>query len=174
MAVDLDIIPGSPQSLRWGRLKCMIHSVLSHTDGQIILPDVNLFDLSSKRAILENEELSCPGYYYFGFAQDTTLSLTLEPNAGGQEDIDYIDDFGRIALPEFKDSVRRIWESAGFLVTVTSGGGRAKGELQLMAHIASCIATLTKGYVVVTENGNFRQPMGIYSPDEFVSYESAL
>ena len=169
MSVDLDIIPDSPKLPPWGQVRRIIGVALSHNNYQTISPDISLYEFSSKRELQDDEELKCPGYYYFGFAQDTTLTLSLESNTGGQEEMDYVDDFARCRPLEFKESIRQIWKSSGFLITVTSGGGRAKGELQQMICIASCIAKLTKGYIVVSENGVFQQPVGIYTPDEFVS-----
>ena len=169
MSIDLDVIPGSPQPIRWGELKSLIQgTVLASDVEEIIGSVVDLFDVRSKRAIRESEQLGCPGYYYFEFGKRATLSLTLEPTTGRQDAVDYIGDFARNLLPEPKDAVRRAWELAGFLVTVTSYGGRERGELKLLVHLAACIAELTKGYVVVTDNGVFHLSVGVFAPKEFV------
>lgn len=167
MSIELDVIPGSSQPIRWGDLKGLIHGTAQDRELRDVIGSViNLFDLGSKRAIREGELLSCPGYYYFEFEQRTTLLLSVESKVGGEDDVDYLDDFARNLLPDRKDSVRRVWELAGYSLTVTSNGGRASGELKLLAHIAACLASLTKGYVVVMDNGVFCQSVGIFTSRE--------
>lgn len=170
MTISVDVIPSSPTPVFWGDLKRRILSSVMDSEIQHLVGTApRLHERQSKRSVDDSETLSVPGYYYFELARDSTLSLDLEPNHDEQGLSDFVDDFGRNLTPETKESIWKKWRRAGFFVCVSSYGGRAKHELDLLVQIANFVALLTNGLVVVMDNGVFAHPVGIYVPDEFAN-----
>lgn len=170
MTISIDVIPSSPTPINWAELKRRILSSVMDSEIQHLVGTApRLIERQSKRSIDDAETLSLPGYYYFELARDNTLSLDLEPNLDGEGLSDYVDDFGRNLTAETKESIQEKWRRAGFFVSVSSYGGRAKHELDLLVKIAKFVAQLTNGVVVVMDNGVFARPAGIYVPDEFAN-----
>jgi len=136
--------------------------------SQLVGGRASLFNLQSKRLLDDNALVECPGIYNFEFSEPSTLSLTLSPYPDQESQTDCIDDYARNLNVEARQLILSQWQKTGFQISTTSCGGRAKGEMELFAHIAICIAKLTRGWIVVQDNGVFRQPVGIYSGDEFI------
>lgn len=175
MSFDLDVIPGSPTPLRWGEIHRMLLRTAPDEGTRAFIGAVPaLHELGSNRRLSDDESLNLSSFYYPVFARENTLSLFLEPKHGGWEDADYFNDYARNLQPEAKDSIYKRWEQAGYLTGVRSFGGRARGELKLMVVLATCLAELTSGYVVIQDNGVFSLPVGVYPPDELTSAHRAF
>lgn len=170
MTIDLDVIPRSPSLFKWGELKRMIQRCTLNEEAERLVGNVtDLCDFRTKRSLNETDAIQCPGYYFFQLAKASTLSMSIEANTGDQEDSEYLDDVARNMAPEAKEPLLKQWEKAGFLISISSFGGRPKGESEVMIQIARCIAVLTNGLVAVKENGVFDQSVGVYSAEEFSS-----
>jgi hypothetical protein len=137
----------------------------------MIPPDLALYSLSSKQEVNEFEALSCPGYYYCNSLKRSTLSITVEPTFGNEEDRSYLNDFGQNLSSTTVHEMFDQWMSAGLLITISSGGGRPQGEVQTLICLALGVAHLTSGFVVVTESIAFGTPIGIYRITDFLSLD---
>jgi hypothetical protein len=169
MAIDLDVIPGSPRSIRWVEIKRLLDFLVP--PGPIrrqIGTEPALYELPSKRLVTDDEVLTSSRCYYFDMAHCHSLSMYIARNRDDREDFGYISDFGRNLSPQVLESLYRRWKQAGFLVCLSSRAIRDQNDLTIMAFIAITIAQLTEGCVVVMDNGIFPVSVGVYSPEEFL------
>jgi hypothetical protein len=165
MSIDLEVMPGSSKLLRWGDLKPSIQRIFS--DVNAIEPvEVNLIQIRTHRKILGEEELAVPGYYYFGFPEDSTLDISINRLTYAEAYKDYLDYLTREMPPGTSESIWQAWKRAGFDITLNSIASRPRGELQRMADLASAIAEMVEGYVILSDNGIFQESEGIYLPDQ--------
>jgi hypothetical protein len=135
---------------------------LTDLTAKFIGADPHLLQIRSRMAVCDDSCLRCPGYYYFHFANEHTISLTIEPNVTDKEDVDFVDDYGRNLSQITKSHVAQQLISSGYLITLTSNAGRAFNELSVMTYIAKCFASLVCGYLVIKDDFVFGMPVGIY------------
>jgi hypothetical protein len=165
MSLDLEIIPGSSKLLRWGDLKPIVQRIFS--DVNAIEPvEVNLIQRGTHRKILGEEELTIRGSYYFGFPEDSTLALSRPSIVYPEAEKDYLDYLTRNMPHGTSESIWQAWKRAGFEIWLTSIASRPRGELQRMADLASAIAEMVEGYVLLSDNRIFQESEGIYLPDQ--------
>jgi hypothetical protein len=167
MAIELDVIPISSDTLCWQQISSFTKNVVK--EGDSVPRNLQLNDLRSKVQIDEFKTLACPGYYYCTSDDGSALTFTLEPTVGGEEDWSYLTDFGRNLVSTEVSEIFDHWMSAGFLISIASGGGRPQGELKKLMDLAVAVAQLTLGYVVVKDSTIHNVPVGIYRPDEIIN-----
>ncbi|MEW4531490.1 hypothetical protein [Maioricimonas sp. JC845] len=169
MSIQLDVIPNSSASICWHQIISFAENVVRKSNS--VPRNLRLRDLRSKEQVDELDSLACPGYYYCTSDDGSALTLTLEPTAGGEEDWDYLSDFGRTLVSTEVRELFDQWMSAGLLVSIASGGGRPPRELKTLMALAVALAQLTLGYVVVKDSTIHNVPVGVYRPDEILSLQ---
>lgn len=167
MAIELDVIPNSSETICWHQIISFTENVVR--EGDSIPRNLQLRDLRSKVQVDELKSLACPGYYYCTSDDGSALTFTLEPTVGGEEDWRYLTDFGRNLVSTEVSEIFDHWMSAGLLISIASGGGRPQRELKTLMDLAIAVAQLTLGYVVVKDSTIHNVPVGIYRPDEIIN-----
>lgn len=169
MSVDVEIIPTSARPLRWGDIKHRIdRSALPPGACGLLGAEPCLHELGTHRLVPDHEPLTPPHYYYFRLAQPNTLSLAVERNEDvGANEHDVIDDFGRNLSQQERRALAATWHGAGLCYVLESTGGRHLHELPLFIAIATSIAHLCGGRIIISDSGIFSLGVGIYRPEQF-------
>ncbi len=175
MSIDLYIFPTSPEYFYWGELKNKFLELLILEDAQR-LGKVSLCKLGSDEIVAENEKISLLNnenhdYYYLSSGIPNTLGMNIrrnEPNYVGE--LDMLEDFGRNLDSVTIQTLVQKWKSIGYVYGVTSNAGRSKWEPPLFVALATAIAYLCKGYVIVM-NDVFTLDVGVYTPTVFQQAE---
>jgi hypothetical protein len=122
-----------------------------------------LSKLGSGKTVARDGILEWGDTYVFNLAADNTLALTI----GLSTDFDakeYVEDYGRNLEPEEREAIIKAWKHAGPGLTISSGGGRAVGEIELLAALVRRGARALSGWICI-ESGAFVYPRtGIYTP----------
>lgn len=166
MSVDLDILPTALQLARWGDIKYVLKELLGPSEV-LLEGHISLVELHSKTIVSECERLMLNSHYYFVLSTPNTLGLSVSPNKGNLDEHIYLEDFGRNLTPLATRSLVERWHAAGCIYAVTSMGGRSLLEPKIFVALATAIAYISKGYVIVMDNGIFDVSIGIYSAEQF-------
>jgi len=105
--------------------------------------------------------------YFFTFAVSNTLSLTARPNKNNLNEQEYLQDYGRNIDSETVRDLAQRWREAGHFYGLTSLMGRSLPEPHLFVGLASALATVCRGYVIVMNDGILDLGVGVYSPEQF-------
>jgi hypothetical protein len=167
MSIDLDILPTTPELLSWGELKKQLQKLLSPAELEFLGEHPALLHRGSNKAVGEDERLSMNSSYYLSLAIANTLSITVMPNEGNLDELEYLEDYGRNLRAEEIQTLTERWQSAGHYYGVTSLGGRSKPEPKLFVALATAIAYTCVGYVSVMNNSIFDLGVGVYAPEQF-------
>jgi hypothetical protein len=173
MTIDIDIVPTQNNVFSCSDLKSMLLNNLDSLDTELSMrldQSMKILELGSNREI-ENDQLILPThYYYFNLGIDNTLTLSCDNNAETYtNEQEYLEDFGRNLDSSFRLQISQLWRNIGYGYSVSSYGGRAKEESTLLIAIATSIARMTQGYIIIKDSELFSIPVGVYTADEFFS-----
>ena len=178
MSIDLYVFPTIPEYFCWGELKNKFLELLTSEDIQRI-GRVFLCRLGNDETVPEDEKISLLNdknhyYYYLSLDIINTLGVTISKNKPNYINfIDMLEDFGRNLDTATIQTLVQKWKSIGYVYGVTSTGGRSKWEPPLFIALATAIASLCKGYVIVMSD-EFTLDIGVYTPTVFQSAEIQL
>lgn len=171
MSIDLYIFPTSPENFYWGELKSKFLELLTPEDAQR-LGTVSLLKLGSEEVLAEDKKLYIPSqkngeHYYLSLDIPNTLMIGINNNESTYlSEVDFLEDFGRNLDATTIQSLVQEWKSIGFTYNVTTNAGRSKWEPPLFVALASTIAYLCKGYIIVMSK-DFSLDVGVYTPAAF-------
>lgn len=171
MSIDLCVFPTSPENFCWGELKNKFLELLIFEDRQR-LGDISLRQLGSNEIVLEKENIDFlpnenHNYYYLSSDIPNTLGMNIRENEQNYvSELDMLEDFGRNLDAATIQTLVQKWKSVGYVYGVTSMGGRSKWEPPLFIALATAIAYLCEGYVIVMSN-DFTLDVGVYTPSIF-------
>lgn len=168
MSIDVDIIPSCSQLPTWGDIRQRLLADDLTIEGRRLLgPEPRLHKYGSHTQVEPTERLDPEGHYYFGLADNNTLSLHVHPITDDTEARDFVEDFARNLGSEDKEVWISAWERSGFKYQVGSFGGRHEFELFLFVNLVAVVCELAAGIVMVTEEGWFGVHVGLYPAAEF-------
>ena len=171
MSIDLYILPTSPESFYWGKLKDKFLELLTLEDARR-LGTVSLLKLGSDEVVTEEKKLYIPSqedpeYYYLALDIPNTLGIGINKNESTYlSEVDFLEDFGRNLDAATIQTLIQKWQSIGFTYDVTTNAGRSRWEPPLFVALSAAIAHLCQGYVIVM-NDNFTLDVGVYTPEVF-------
>jgi hypothetical protein len=96
-------------------------------------------------------------------AADNTLALSIGLSTDFDEK-EYVEDYGRNLTPEERETIINAWKRAGPSLTISSDGGRAGGEFELLAALARRGARALSGWICIESGALVRPRTGIYTP----------
>jgi hypothetical protein len=80
---------------------------------------------------------------------------------------EFVEDIGRNLLEKEKKIIARTWKTVAFSYGIRGYAGKYPSEPSVFVRLAESIGELSKGYIVVMQNGIFNLSKGIYSTGEF-------
>jgi hypothetical protein len=96
-------------------------------------------------------------------AADNTLALSIGLSTDFDEK-EYVEDYGRNLRPEEREAIIKAWKRSGPGLTISSDGGRAGGEFELLAALARRGARALSGWICIESGALVRPRTGIYTP----------
>ncbi|PSB19176.1 hypothetical protein C7B65_12945 [Phormidesmis priestleyi ULC007] len=169
MSIEVDIIPTSNRAIVWSDLQSqlLLHPLADEARTLLGQTPV-LLELGTNQQVEGKQALLPTKYYHFQLAHSNALTLSCERNSETYtNEQEYLEDFGRNLDSNLRAYISRCWAEVGYGYTVGSAGGRAKGEVILLAALAKDIASLSDSFIVIKEAGLFNLSVGVYSPDQF-------
>lgn len=164
MAVDLDIFPTSKTLPIWGEIKDLW--ITLSPDQPHLAQKLFLKKLGSHTVVQEHERLVVGLSYYPELSINNTLGITaVSINGVKLSAEDFLQDYGRNLSADLLRDYTYQWDAAGYMIEITSFGGRSKEEPRLMVTLASAIAKSCAGYIIVSDEHIFGVKVGVYSPD---------
>jgi hypothetical protein len=167
MSIDLDILATVPELICWGNVKNKLQKLLSPAEGKILGEHPALLHLGLNKAVGEDERLSLNSSYYLSLTIANTLSITVMPNEGNLDELEYLEDYGRNLEPGEIETLAKRWRTARHYYGICSLGGRSQPEPKLFVTLATAIAYSCVGYVIVMNNDIFDLGVGVYTPEQF-------
>lgn len=173
MSIDVMILPGrKPElvpSLFFGQLGLERRNPAAALIGETPA----LLELGSREVVATDGALEPGRAYIFRLATENTLTLSTGVSTDFDEE-EYVEDYGRNLSPEERATIIEAWRHAGPGLTLSSGGGRAAGELELLAALARCCARDLSGWICI-ESGAFVRPQpGIYTSEQLEGVQYRL
>lgn len=170
MSIDLDVFPTNADLFTWKQLKNKFQELLSFEDRERI-GKPSLLKLNPKIKIEDDEQLSFHSedhvFYYPSFDISSTLSIGITKNKSNYtNELEYLEDFGRNLDTQNIQKLAQQWKEVGYTYGLTTYAGRSKWEPDLFVALATAIAYLCQGYVIVM-NDVFTVDVGVYNLQEF-------
>ncbi|MGD1919420.1 MAG: hypothetical protein ACFCAD_11325 [Pleurocapsa sp.] len=171
MSIDICVFPTNPEKFCWGELRKKIFELLNSEDIQK-LEQKSLRWLGSDKIMLENENISFlnnkdRAYFYLPIDASNSLGINIrenEPNYVSEKDM--LEDFARNLDAATIQALIQKWKTVGYVYGVDSNGSKIQYEPFLLTALATAIAFLCEGYVIVMSN-DFTLDIGVYTPEEF-------
>jgi hypothetical protein len=167
MSIDLDILATTSELICWGNLKKRLQELLSPVEVEFLGKNPALLHLGSNKVLAEDEKLSLNDSYYLSLEIANTLSITVMPNEGNLNELEYLEDYGRNLEPEDIKRLAARWQAVGHYYGITSLAGRSKPESKLFIALATAVAYNCFGYVIVMNNDILDLKVGVYTPEHF-------
>jgi hypothetical protein len=167
MSIQLDIVPTVAEVAFWGDIKNQLQSLISPLEFGFMGETPTLKYLGSDIIVKENDRLLLNKTYYLSLEIPNTLSITVMPNKGNLEELEYLEDYARNCEFQFIQSLAESWQKTGFYYEITTQGGRSKNEPTIFQFLAAAIAYISSGYVILMNNNIFDLDVGVYKPDDF-------
>jgi hypothetical protein len=165
MSIDVMILPGRKFEPVPGLF--LGHLGLARGDPAAVLIGETpaLLELGSREVVAADGVLEPGRSYAFCLAADNTLTLSIGLRTDFAEE-EYVEDYGGNLSPQERTTIIEAWRRAGPGLTLSSGGGRAAGELELLAALARSCARALSGWICI-ESGAFVHPRpGICTPEQ--------
>jgi len=172
VSIDLDVLATTPELICWGNLKKRLQELLSPVELEFLGENPALLHLGSNRVLAEDEKLSLNNSYYLSLAIDNTLSITVMPNEGNLNELEYLEDYGRNLEPEDVGRLAARWQAAGHYYDITSLAGRSKPEPRLFIALVTAVAYSCFGCVIVMNDDILDLKVGVYTPGYFQNAQS--
>jgi hypothetical protein len=176
MSVDVMILPGRKRELTPAAL---FERLALEADGDTAAmlgtaPALVKQSSGGETASTPDQALRPGTTYRFRLPVDSTLTLSLGLTSDFDER-EYVEDYGKNLSAAEREAIIEAWRRAGPGLTLTSGGGRAAGELELLAALARACTVLLAGWVTIESGAFVRPAAGIYAPHELkgVRYQLA-
>jgi hypothetical protein len=176
MSVDVMILPGrrrefTPAAL-FESLALEAHGGTAAMLGTV--PALVELSRGGETALTRDEALRPGRTYRLRLPVDNTLTLSLglTPDFDERE---YVEDYGKNLSAAQREAIIEAWRRAGPGLTLTSGGGRAPGELELLAVLVRACALILSGWISIESGAFVRPAAGIYAPHQLkdVRYQLA-
>lgn len=166
MSLDIAIIPTRETFISWGEIR---RHWKQSSDPSLndLLKICEVVEIVSKRVLGDDEVLSPGKTYFLKLSVENTLLCNVLLNDDFLDPGDYLEDYGRNLSKELILSISQRWEEIGFYYEITTMAGRSRYEAKLLVDLASTLGELSKGYVLVMNNGIFDVPVGAYEPAMF-------
>ena len=167
--IELDVAPLRPVSVTWAAVSTRWPHELPEELAPL-LPEVPVLRMLGGHEAVDPDvalepELNC----WVDLGRPGNLGLAVhETEPLGFDESLVIEDYGRNLSAEEQRRIASAWRNVGSAFYLSSGGGRAKGDLDLMAALAIALAALTEGVVITEDNyGAMETGVGAFSAEEF-------
>lgn len=175
VSIDVTVAPQLPTVIEWKTLQCTLKQVYK---AQFNIDDLTLVEVDKTRQVILANFIELEKVYMFTLDIDNppnkALSIALYqlPTRGeipGHYEeliLDYPS--GSYSTDEISNIVKK-WQSVGHRYLLSSTvGTRTKYDLELMVALASAIALLCDG-VIILDSFGFSATYGLFTPQEFLS-----
>jgi hypothetical protein len=156
MSIDVVILPGLKLELVPGLFLGQLGLERRSPATALIGETPALLKLGSREVVAADGVLEPGRTYAFRLAAENTLTLSIGLSTDFEEE-EYVEDYGGNLRSEERATIIEAWRHAGPGLTLSSGGGRAAGELELLAALARCCARALSGWICI-ESGAFVHP----------------
>lgn len=171
MSIDLDIFPTNSKCFSCGELKTRFLDLLTPKDIDRI-GTLSLIELGSNKLITDNEKIYFSSdenfqAYFLSLNIPNTIGINISKNKPNDlNEFDYLEDYGRNLDESTIKILAKKWQLIGYSYGLTTLAGRSKYEPPLFIALATAIAYLCNGYVIVMSD-EFTLDVGVYTPEEF-------
>lgn len=173
MSIDVMILPGRKVALQPRALFARLGSVKGEAAAALLGVSPGLVKLGARDALAGDAVLEPGATYALRLASDNALLLSVAL-PGDFDEAAYVEDYGRGLSASEREAIVEGWRGAGAGLALSSGGGRAAGELEVMGALAVGFARAVSGWICV-ESGGFSEPApGIYSAEALDGVEYRL
>lgn len=166
MSVDIFVLPGHPVTVRWQELRERWAELVDAAYAGDVAAAL-LCPAGSHAALDDDAPIGGEGAWWIQVPSASTLGLTAAPTADLYSDSDFVEDYGRNLTPDTTAKVVRQLRESPIVYDVSSFGGRPRHEGALFVALASALALLSDGWVVVMDDDLFTLDVGIYDGGTF-------
>lgn len=167
VSIDLEIFPTRPQIISWRQIVEPLRELLGLSADDLLGAAPSLVVLKTHTVLEPSQPMSVNASYYLNLAVRTTLGITLMPNQGNVDEVNYLEDYGRNLDPDFIRYLAEQWQAAGHYYGIESLAGRNKQEPLIFVALAAAIARACQGYIILMNDDIFDLDVGIYTPEQF-------
>ncbi len=171
MSIDVKVFPTISDIAIWGDIREKLYVIVSAKEKELLGEDISLLELSSRQKVENDKQLSLGQQYYLILKIPNTLSISVISKTEDLDEenleLDYLEDYGCNLTSEEVQILSERWRVARYFYSIASFGGRSKQESKLLIELATTIAYICSGYIVVTNNDLFDLGIGVYTPEEF-------
>jgi hypothetical protein len=170
MSIEVKVFPTTSAIATWGSIRKSLCD-LGGTKRTDFGYATSLIEVSSKKPLRLEQQLSMGHGYYLEFVVKNTLGISVFDKADDLDEanleFDYLNDYGSNLNAYEGEALAGRWKVARHFYEISSFGGRGNDESSLFIKLAAAIAYASLGYVVVTNNGFFDLGIGVYTPESF-------
>jgi len=159
MSIDIDVIPVIKDYLT-------ISQIVSSIDNEF--KNMEFRKLGQERLVKNDERIEPDCAYQVLLEKFGNIVIYVNPTEEDDSnyEVDMIEEYGRnLKDPEFSD-IRNSWSEVKLTYRVSSSANRTEKEVLLQKQLAVALADLTKGYIIIPEQGLFGMAIGIYTSTE--------
>jgi hypothetical protein len=172
MSLDLKIIPTNPEVLSWKSIYDELRSHIGPAERGVLGDHATLHEIGTKRRVAEDAPLELDKHYYIEAAAPNTLIISVpsKTHSLDEDDLDeveYLNDYGHSWDDAAINDLAQGWRAANYHYEVSSLGGRGANEPALQIALATALARLSAGIVLVMDRDRFDLSPGYYSPEQF-------
>jgi hypothetical protein len=175
MSIDVMILPGRKRELApavlFERLELEANDDTAAMLGAA--PALVKQSPDGETVLTHDEALQPERAYRFRLPVDNTMTLSLGLTSDFDER-EYVEDYGKNLSAAERAAIIEAWRRAGPGLTLTSGGGRAPGELELLAALARACTLLLSGWISIESGAFVRPAAGIYAPHQLMDVRYQL
>lgn len=166
MSIEIEIFATTQTLFTWAELRTTRQEINRDFD---YLPrfDARLRMLGTDQIVEDSETLMLRKPVYLDLGFDNTLSLMRAPNSNLNER-DFLEDYGTNLDQETIEEFISAWKRAGYYYVITSMAGRCKYELDMAITLATSVARLCSGGILVLYPDVFTLSYGVYTPEQFI------
>ena len=159
MSIDIDVIPATKDYVT-------ISQIVSSIDNDF--KNVKFRKLGQKHLARNTEWLEPDCAYQVLLEKLGNIVIYVNPTDEDDSDyeVDMIEEYGRNLKDQEISVIRNCWLKVKLTYRISSSANRDEQELLLQKQLAVALAELTKGYVIISEQGLFGLAIGIYTSEE--------
>jgi hypothetical protein len=167
MSFDVTVLPASPEPPTWASLRDAIVAEWRESANERA-PALALTRAPEHHLLAGDERLTPERGYRFAFDAPSELWLFVMVNAAmGLDEDRWLEANARNLDEPSTRALADRWRRSGLHYVLSSGPGRDPGEIDHLVIVATALARLSNGAVVVTDNAFLSSAVGVFSPDQF-------